>query len=170
MSTPFAPTALIGEAFVGQGANAAHTHLVIGHKGGPVETAWATALATPSSRHVPFMAVMRPSVVVKPLARFTNKAAAVGELHQRAIWGSAQVGLGLGITDAVGNGLIPAKEAEAYLIIAAVWVNPEVEDLDASFRNQHAAAYNAIRGAVNRHPGRQQHPAHRPARTGQALR
>jgi len=126
MPSPFAPTALIGESFVGEGADAAHTNIVIGRKGGPVETAWATALATPSAGHVPFMTVVRPSVPVKPLTLFVAKAAAEGELHQRATWGAAQAGLAQGVADAVDDGLIPAEEADELLIIAAVWVNPAV--------------------------------------------
>src|SRR5919202_1902466 len=46
---------LIGEAFEGDGANAAHVNSVLGRKGGPVETAWATALATPRQGHIPFV-------------------------------------------------------------------------------------------------------------------
>ncbi|WP_330284760.1 formaldehyde-activating enzyme [Streptomyces sp. NBC_00588] len=149
---PFAATALIGESFVGDGANAAHTNVVIGRKGGPVETAWATALATPSAGHVPFMTVVRPSVPVKPLTLFVNKAAAAGELHERATWGSAQAGLAQGVLDAVVAGLIPADEADDLLIIAAVWVNPAVDDLDVSFRNQREAAHGAIRAAVTGTP------------------
>lgn len=38
----------IGEAFVGAGAEAAHLNTVLGEKGGPVEVAWVTALATPA--------------------------------------------------------------------------------------------------------------------------
>ncbi|MFG2794111.1 formaldehyde-activating enzyme [Streptomyces sp. NPDC048419] len=146
--SPFAATALIGESFVGDGANAAHTNVVIGRKGGPVETAWATALATPSAGHVPFMTVVRPSVPVKPLTLFVNKAAATGELHERATWGSAQAGLAQGVLDAVAGDLIPAGDADELLIIAAVWVNPAVDDLDVSFQNQREAAYGAIRAAV----------------------
>jgi len=149
---PFAATALIGESFVGDGANAAHTNVVIGRKGGPVETAWATALATPSAGHVPFMAVVRPSVPVKPPTLFVNKAAAAGELHERATWGSAQAGLAQGVLDAVAGDLIPAGDGDELLIIAAVWVNPAVDDLDASFRNQREAAYGAIRAAVTGTP------------------
>src|SRR5262245_39725571 len=108
MSSPFAPTALIGESFVGAGADAAHTNLVIGRKGGPAGTAWATALATPSAGHVPFVTVLRPSVPVKPLTLFVTKAAAACDLHERATWGSAQAGLAQGIADAVADGLIPA--------------------------------------------------------------
>ncbi|MBG0857729.1 formaldehyde-activating enzyme [Streptomyces spinoverrucosus] len=152
MPSPFAPAALIGESFVGAGANAAHTNVVIGRKGGPVETAWATALATPSAGHVPFMTVLRPSVPVRPLTLFVNKAAAEGELHQRATWGSAQAGLAQGVADAVSDGLVPAAEADDVLIIAAVWVDPAVDDLDASFRNQRAAAYGAVRAAVTATP------------------
>ncbi|MET8947055.1 formaldehyde-activating enzyme [Streptomyces sp. NPDC004542] len=152
MPSPFAPAALIGESFVGEGANAAHTNLVIGRKGGPVETAWATALATPSAGHVPFVTVVRPSVPVKPLTLFVSKAAAEGELHQRATWGSAQAGLAQGVADAVEEGLLPAEEADELLIIAAVWVNPAVDDLDVSFRNQRAAAYGAVRAAVTGTP------------------
>lgn len=125
---------------------------MIGRKGGPVETAWATALATPSAGHVPFMTVLRPSVPVKPLTLFVNKAAAEGELHQRATWGSAQAGLAQGVTDAVTEGLIPAGDTDDLLIIAAMWINPAVDDLDASFRNQRAAAYGAVRAAVTGTP------------------
>ncbi|MFJ9250507.1 formaldehyde-activating enzyme [Streptomyces sp. NPDC101776] len=152
MSSPFAATTLIGESFVGAGANAAHTNIVIGRKGGPVETAWATALATPSAGHVPFMTVVRPSVPVKPLTLFVNKAAAGSELHQRATWGAAQAGLAQGVLDAVEEGLLPAEAADDLLIIAAVWVNPEVDDLDVSFRNQRAAGCGAVRAAVTGSP------------------
>ena len=57
----------IGESFVGEGVNAAHINTVLGHRDGPAGVAWATALATPSAGHVPFMAVLRPSLPVKPL-------------------------------------------------------------------------------------------------------
>lgn len=148
----FARTSLIGESFVGDGPNAAHTNLVLGRKNGPVATAWATALATPSAGHVPFIAVLRPSVPVKPLTLFVTKAAATGDLHERATWGSAQAGLAQGVADALGDALIPPADADDLLIIAAIWVNPAVDDLDESFRNQRAAAYGAIEAAVRATP------------------
>jgi 5,6,7,8-tetrahydromethanopterin hydro-lyase len=144
----FAPTALVGEAFVGDGANAAHTNIVLGRRGGPTETAWVSALATPSAGHVPFVTVVRPSVPVQPPTLFVPKAAADGELHQRATWGAAQAGLALGVADAVENGLIPGSAVGDLLIIAAIWVNPAVDDLDEAFTNQRAAAFRAVRAAV----------------------
>ncbi|OXM66322.1 formaldehyde-activating enzyme [Amycolatopsis vastitatis] len=120
----FASTALIGEAFVGEGANAAHTNIVLGRRGGPVETAWATAPATPSAGHVPFVTVLRPSVPVQPPTLFVPKAAAGTDLHQRATWGAAQAGLAQGVADAVEAGDLPP---------AAVLGTPHVADvLDAA--------------------------------------
>ena len=141
---------LIGESFVGDGANAAHTNIVLGRKDGPVATAWATALATPSAGHVPFVTVLRPSIPVKPFTLFVSKAAPAGELHERAIWGSAQAGLARGVADAVARNLI--ADPDDMLIIAAVWVNPSVQDLDESYRNQRDAAFNAVQAAVTGTP------------------
>lgn len=141
---------LIGESFVGDGANAAHTNIVLGRKDGPVATAWATALATPSAGHVPFVTVLRPSVPVKPFTLFVSKAAPAGELHERAIWGSAQAGLAQGVADAVAADLL--DDPDNLLIIAAVWVNPAVNDLDESYRNQRDAAYSAVKAAVQGTP------------------
>ena len=53
---------LIGEGFAGDGVNAAHVNIVMGPRSGPVGTAWATALATPATGHVPFVAVAAPGI------------------------------------------------------------------------------------------------------------
>lgn len=145
----FASTALIGEAFVGEGANAAHSNVVLGRRGGPVEAAWATALATPSAGHVPFVTVRRPSVPVQPPTLFAPKAAADTDLHGRATWGAAQAGPAQGVVDA---GDIPAEETGSLLLIAAIRVNPEVNDLDEAFANRRAVAARAIRAAVEGTP------------------
>jgi 5,6,7,8-tetrahydromethanopterin hydro-lyase len=148
----FASTTLIGESFVGEGPDAAHTNLVIDRKRGPVETTWTAALATPTVGHAPFVTVLRPNVPVKPLTLFVSKAEPVGELHQNATWGAAQAGLVGGIAQALAEGLIPAEEADELLIIAAVWANPAVGDLDASYRNQRQAASSAVAAAVRHEP------------------
>ncbi|HEX4224791.1 MAG TPA: formaldehyde-activating enzyme [Pseudonocardiaceae bacterium] len=145
---PFAEQTVIGESFVGSGPNAAHTNIVLGRKGGPVETAWVTALASPSAGYAPFVAVLAPNVPIAPRTLFVNKAAITGELHGNATWGAAQAGLATGITQAIGEGLIPADELENLLIIAAIWVNPLVDDLDEAFRNQRDAAFGAVRAAL----------------------
>jgi 5,6,7,8-tetrahydromethanopterin hydro-lyase len=151
-TTPFATTTLIGESFAGDGPNAAHLNIVIGRKGGPVETAWTTSLATPRQGHVPFLVTLRPNLPVKPMTLFVNKAEVRGERHETLTWGAAQAGVAGGIARAVQYGLIPAEEADDVLVIAAVWVNWTADDDEAVFGNNLAATYEAVKAAVEGAP------------------
>lgn len=148
----FTSTTLIGESFVGEGANAAHINVVIGSKGGPVEIAWTTALATPRIGHTPFVAVLRPSLPVLPLTLFVNKAATNSDLHGKLTWGAAQAGVASGVASAVNDGLIPAEDARDLLCIAAVWVDPEANDEEEVFANNQASTRGAIEAAVHGTP------------------
>jgi 5,6,7,8-tetrahydromethanopterin hydro-lyase len=82
----------IGEAFVGAVPKAAHLNTVLGTKGGPVETAWVTALATPRAGHAAFLTTLRPGVPAKPMTLFVNKATLEGDAHSTMTWGPAQGG------------------------------------------------------------------------------
>jgi len=134
----------IGEAFVGKGADAAHVNTVIGPRSGPVGTAWATALATPSSGHVPFIAVVRPNLPAKPLTLFVNKAAIAGESHASLTWGAAQAGVASGVADAVADGVIQRDSLDELVLIAAVWVDPAASDAEAVYQNNRAATRAAL--------------------------
>lgn len=138
----------VGEAFVGGGAEAAHLNTVLGSRGGPVEQAWATALATPSRGHVPFMAVLQPGLPVKPFTLFVNKASLAGDRHAELTWGAAQAGVAQGVAEAVGAGVIPRERVDDLLLIAAVWVNPEAEDAERVFENNSRAALHALRAGA----------------------
>lgn len=129
----------IGESFVGDGVNAAHINTVLGHRDGPAGTAWATALASPSTGHVPFVAVLRPSLPVKPLTLFVTKAAPANDQHGLLIWGPAQAGVAAGVADAVAEGIVAAEDADTHALIAAVWVNPDADDADTVYRNNREA-------------------------------
>lgn len=134
----------IGESFVGDGANAAHVNTVLGHREGPAGVAWASALAAPSHGHVPFVAVLRPSLPVKPMTLFVTKAAPASEEHGFMIWGAAQAGIAAGVADALAEGAISLDDADTHVIIAAVWVNPLADDADQVFANNRASVRNAI--------------------------
>lgn len=142
----------IGEAFVGDGPEAAHVNTVLGHRVGPTGTAWATALATPTAGHVPFVAVVRPGVPVQPMTLFVNKATIASETHGHLTWGAAQAGVAAGIADAVADGFVPATEIAEYCLIAAVWVDPAATDADAVYRNNRQAAHDAIVAGVRQTP------------------
>lgn len=143
---------LIGESFIGAGAEAAHINTVLGHRAGPVGTAWATALASPSAGHTPFVAVLRPGIPVKPLTLFVNKAAIASAEHSTLTWGAAQAGVAGGVADAVADGIIGASDADDLVLIAAVWVDPAARDADLVYTNNRAATKAALDAAVRSLP------------------
>ncbi|HTO70099.1 MAG TPA: formaldehyde-activating enzyme [Myxococcota bacterium] len=134
----------IGEAFVGSGPEAAHVNTVLGPRAGPVGTAWATGLATPSAGHVPFIAVVRPGLPAKPLTLFVNKAAIAGDAHANLTWGAAQAGVASGVADAVADGVIARADVDELALVAAVWVDPAARDAEAVYRNNRAATRAAL--------------------------
>jgi 5,6,7,8-tetrahydromethanopterin hydro-lyase len=134
----------LGEGFAGDGAEAAHINTVLGAAGGAVETAWATALATPSSGHAPFVCVVRPGLPVRPLTLFVNKAEIRGDRHGELTWGPAQAGVASGVAQCVSDGVIGRDLAATGLLIAAVWVSWAADDADAVFENNRVAMRMAL--------------------------
>jgi 5,6,7,8-tetrahydromethanopterin hydro-lyase len=135
----------LGECFVGDGPEAAHVNTVLGAVGGPVETAWVTALATPTQGHAAFVATVTPGIAVRPFTLFVNKAAIAGDRHATLTWGAAQAGVASGVMDAVAEDTIAEGEVDALLLIAAVWVNPLAADEAAVFENNRVATLGALR-------------------------
>jgi 5,6,7,8-tetrahydromethanopterin hydro-lyase len=142
----------IGEAFVGDGANAAHVNTVLGALGGPVETAWVSALAHPSAGHTPFVTVLQPGLPVKPLTLFVNKATIASERHGTLTWGAAQAGVAQGVASAVDTGVVDAGRVDDLLLVAAVWVHPDAADADAVFDNNMESTLGALRAGAARAP------------------
>jgi 5,6,7,8-tetrahydromethanopterin hydro-lyase len=134
----------IGEGFAGRGPNAAHVNTVLGDKEGPVGNAWTTALATPRLGHAPFVVVARPNVPVKPFTLFVNKAAIDGDAHARLTWGAAQAGVAAGVIAAVRKGVVSEAEADALLLVAAVWVDPKADDEEAVYSHNTDATLAAL--------------------------
>lgn len=142
----------VGEAFVGGGGEAAHLNTVLGARGGAVESAWATALATPSQGHVPFVTVLQPGLPVKPFTLFVNKAAIAGDRHAELTWGAAQAGVAQGVAEAVAQQVIAADRVDELLLIAAVWVDPKADDADRVFANNARATLEALIAGARRLP------------------
>lgn len=142
----------VGESFVGDGVNAAHLNTVLGDRDGPAGTAWATALGSPSAGHVPFVAVLRPSLPVKPMTLFVSKAAPADDGHGVLIWGPAQAGVAGGVADAVAEGVIAPDHTDTHVLIAAVWVNPGADDADTVYLNNRRATLNALRNGARHAP------------------
>ena len=139
---------LIGESYIGEGAEAAHINTVLGERTGPVGVAWATALASPSAGHAPFVAVLIPGLPVKPMTLFVNKAAIVNDEHGNLTWGAAQAGVAGGVADAVSEGIVSEADADQDAIIAAVWVNPAATDAEKVYTNNRTATREALRAGA----------------------
>lgn len=134
----------LGESFIAPGPEAAHVNTVLGPRDGAVGTAWATALASPTRGHQPFVAILHPGLPVKPMTLFVNKATIEHDDHGLLHWGPAQAGIAAGVADAVAGGVIPADSADSLALIAAVWVNPQAKDADQVYRNNRLAVHTAL--------------------------
>ena len=142
----------IGNSAVGEGAEAAHVTVMIGHLTGPVGTAFATALATPTAGHAPFLACLTPDVSVKPPTLIVNKATHMSDAHAALTWGPAQAGVCEGVLRAVAEGIIDAAKVDELAIVSALWINPAATDADAVFANNSEAVYLAIKAARHQTP------------------
>jgi len=145
----YLPT-LIGEGYEGSGASAANIKVMLGDRNGPVGAAWATALATPTAGHEPFIVVARPGLPVKPWTLFVNTVAIAGDDHGTLTVGAAHAGVAAGIIEAVGVGVLPPEPAESAVLIASVWVDPAASPVhqDVIFVNNRVATVAAVRSAM----------------------
>lgn len=125
---------------------------VLGPKGGPVETAWVTALATPRQGHAAFVVAHQPSLAVKPSTLFVNKADIRGDRHAELTWGAAQAGVSGGVLAAVESGAVPAGDVDDLLLIAAVWVNWEADDAEQVYEWNADATRLALEAGAEGHP------------------
>jgi 5,6,7,8-tetrahydromethanopterin hydro-lyase len=142
----------LGEAFCGSGPEAAHVNTVLGVKGGPVETAWVTALATPREGHAAFVVAAQPGIAVKPMTLFVNKATIAGDDHAALTWGPAQAGVASGVLDAVADGTIPAGTVDDLVLVAAVWLSAQARDADAVYAYNREATHASLRAGALGHP------------------
>ncbi len=135
----------VGEGFAGVGANAAHINTVLGKKSGPVGGAFVSILGSPTVGHIPFLVVWKPNVPVTPATLFVNKAAIVNDHHGELTWGAAQAGVAHGVTEFASRRFVEIGQSDAFVLLTAVWVNPEADDAEAVYRNNHHATVAALK-------------------------
>ena len=142
----------IGEAFIGSGANAAHINAFVGDKNGPVGTGLTASAAAPRMGYIPFMAIHKPNVPVKPATLFAAKVDMRSDEHANLTWGPAQAGVARGVQECIDEKTLPECAANDWCIIAAVWVNPEANNADEIYNNNHIAMKTAIQRALKGDP------------------
>lgn len=144
----------IGQGFAGEATVAAQVDVVVGDMEGPLGSAWAAALATPSAGHAPFVVQARPGLPARPFTLFVPKATIAAGDHTVLTMGAAQAGVAAGVLGAVRQGVLMRSEVEECVIVAAVWVDPaaSVADAAAIATNNEAATLTAIYGAAAGRP------------------
>jgi len=143
---------MVGEASVGSGDEEAHVELVIGRKGGAVETAFMTSLAMPREGHTPLLAVLEPNLQPKPSTLIVNKVTIKNATQAELIFGPAQAGVAKAVMDSVEEGVISKEDAEDLLIIASLYVGWNAKDKSKIYKNNYEATKLAIKRAVKGEP------------------
>lgn len=134
-----------GEGSAGTGTEAAYTTTVLGVRDGPVEAAWASALAAPSSGFPRIVVNVRPGMPVLPMTLMVPKLALA---DARLLLGAVQAGVAEAVVACVADGVIDPFDAPRTLLLAAVWLDPAAVDEDLVFANQRAAARAALRSGA----------------------
>lgn len=143
---------LIGEALVGEGKEVAHIDLVIGEKGGPVEEAFMTSLATPRAGHTPLLAVLEPNLPAKPSTLMINKVTIKNAEQALLMFGPAQAAIAKAVMDSVAQGRIPPEKAEDLLIIVSVFIEWDASDKKKIYDYNYEATKLAIERAFAKRP------------------
>ncbi|MDI9617300.1 MAG: formaldehyde-activating enzyme [Methanothrix sp.] len=151
MSQDFSRT-LVGEALVGDGPEVAHIDLVIGPKGGAVDDAFVTSLASPRMGHTPLLAVLEPNLPAKPSTMIVNKVTIKNARQAALMFGPAQAAVAKAVMDSVAEGVIPREKVEDILIVVSVFIEWDAEDKKKIYENNYLATKMAIKRAVRSEP------------------
>ena len=143
---------MVGEALVGEGKEVAHIDLVIGEKGGAVEQAFMTSLASPRAGHTPLLAVLEPNLPTKPSTLIINKVTIKNAAQAILMFGPAQAAVAKAVMDSVEDGVIPKEKAEDLLIIVSVFIEWDAEDKKKIYEYNYEATKLAIKRAFNNEP------------------
>jgi 5,6,7,8-tetrahydromethanopterin hydro-lyase len=130
----------IGASSAGSGAEAVRVTTVLGDREGPVGTAWATALATPTVGHSPFVVVARPDLPVAPITLLVPAIGVSRQRHADLTLGAAQAGVAAAVLELQ----MDDPDAE-QCCIASVWVEPDAEDEELVFANVRDATMTALK-------------------------
>jgi 5,6,7,8-tetrahydromethanopterin hydro-lyase len=143
---------LVGEALVGEGKEIAHIDLIIGEKGGPVEQAFMTSIASPRVGHTPLLAVLEPNLLAKPSTLIINKVT-IKNAHQAILmFGPAQAAVAKAVMDSVEDGVIPKEKADDLYIVVSVFIEWDAEDKKKIYDYNYEATKLAISRAINKEP------------------
>ena len=142
----------VGEALAGEGKEIADIDLVIGEKGGPVEQAFMTSIATPRAGHTPLLAVLTPNLPCKPSTLMINKVTIKNAGQAILMFGPAQAAVAKAVMDCVEDGTLPRDKADDIYIIVSVFIEWDAEDKKKIYDYNYEAVKLAIERAMAKEP------------------
>ena len=143
---------MVGEALVGEGKEIAHIDLVIGERGGAVEQAFMTSLASPRMGHTPLLAVLEPNLLSKPATLIINKVTIKNASQAILMFGPAQAAVAKAVMDCVEEEVIPKETANDLYIIVSVFIEWDAEDKKKIYDFNYEATKLAIKRAFKNEP------------------
>jgi 5,6,7,8-tetrahydromethanopterin hydro-lyase len=151
-----------GEALVEaeQGWSAAEPEVVIGELDGPVGQALATLLGDQVKGHSRVFAILNSDVQVRPATLMVSKVTVQGAKalkYTNILMGTVQAAIANGVLDAVRAGDLPRDQVNDLGIICAVWLAPQIVDVENLDHRQlfdihRQAMSKAIRKAMRHEP------------------
>ena len=142
----------VGESLVGDGNEVAHIDLMIGPRGGPVESAFCNALTNNKDGFTSLLALVAPNLAVKPNTLLYNKVTIKGATQAVQMFGPAQRAVGMAVADCVEDGTIPADEADDLFICVGVFIHWEATDDQKIQDFNYQATKESIKRAVAGEP------------------
>ena len=145
----------VGEGLVIEGSDlthVAHIDLLIGPKDGPVGVAFATALANQSAGHTNLLAVISPNIPAKPATVMITKVTIKGSKQVVKMFGPAQAAVARAVVDSVVEGVLPKAEAENWVIVCGVYIDPSADSNAKVYKNNYEATKLAVRNAMKSTP------------------
>jgi 5,6,7,8-tetrahydromethanopterin hydro-lyase len=139
---------MVGESLHGDGNEVAHIDLIIGPRGSAAETAFATSLTNNKDGFTSLLAVVAPDLMCKPATVMFNKVTIKNGKQAVQMFGPAQRGVAMAITDCVEEGLIAAEEAEDLFICVGVFIHWLAEDDKKIQDYNYTATKEALERAV----------------------
>jgi len=143
---------MVGESLVGDGNEVAHIDLMIGPRGSPAETAFATALTNNKDGFTALLAVLAPNLPTKPNTVMFNKVTIKGAKQAVQMFGPAQYAVAKAVADSVADGTIPEAEADDLFVCVGVFIHWEAADDKKIQDFNYKATKESIERAVSGKP------------------
>lgn len=138
----------VGQALAGEGSEIAHVGLLIGPRGSAAENAFCACMVRRDS----LLAMVAPDLMCKPPTIIYSKVKIEGAKQATQMFGPAQRGVALAITDALADGSIPREQADGLYLCVGLFIHWQASDDRRIREYNYLATAQALRRALAGEP------------------